>query len=244
MCTVSFIPSKHGIIITSNRDEKSIREAALPPQLFEINDKRLIYPIDRTSNGTWFILNDKGSVGVLLNGAIVPHIVQSEYSMSRGKILPAIFKENNLIDALNHFNFKGIENCTILLYHENGLYEFIWDGVQLFSKKLNINQPHIYSSVTLYNQQMIQQREGWFSNWLKQFPHPTQAESIHFHLTAGKENSEFGLQMNRNNAMLTVSVTSVCIHQNKASLLYKDCVHEQEVIQEVNLESSNEIAHA
>jgi hypothetical protein len=50
--------------------------------------------------------------------------------------------------------------------------------------------------------------------------------------------------MNRNNEMLTVSVTSVCIHQNKARLLYKDCVHEREVIQEVNLEPSNEIAHA
>lgn len=243
MCTVSYIPSKHGIIITSNRDEKIVRQTALPPQLFTMPSQHLMYPVDTISNGTWFIINNKGSVGVLLNGAFEPHIVQQQYSMSRGKILPIIFKAEHPIEALSSFNFNGIENCTILLYHENELHEFRWNGEQLFSKNLNISQPHIYSSVTLYNQQMIEQREAWLNEFLTQFPHPKQTNAIHFHLTAGKENSEFGLQMNRNNAMLTVSVTSVCIHQNKARLLYKDCVHEQEVIQEVNLESSNEIAH-
>jgi hypothetical protein len=244
MCTVSFIPSKHGIIITSNRDEKSLRQQALAPQIFEVNGRQLVYPVDAKSNGTWFIVNTMGTVGVLLNGAFEPHVVKSEYRMSRGTILPAIFATDNPVEALQKLNLQGIENCTLLLYHENELNEFRWDGESLFSRKLDTTHPHIYSSVTLYNEEMIQQRVIWFNEFLSQFPYPTQADAIHFHSTAEDENKEFGLQMNRNNEMLTVSVTSVCIHQNKARLLYKDCVHEREVIQEVNLEPSNEIAHA
>lgn len=243
MCTVSFIPSKHGIIITSNRDEKSVRQRALPPQVFEVNGKQLMYPIDTISNGTWFIINTIGSVGVLLNGAFEPHNPDQLYRISRGTILPAIFKNDNPVEALKQFNLKGIENCTILLYHENELYEFRWDGENLFSRKLNTTQPHIYSSVTLYNQQMIQQREFWFNQWLEQFPHPTQVDAIHFHSTAGKENKEFGLQMNRNNTMLTVSVTSVCIHQKKIKLLYKDCVQQRETIQNFHVIPTQEESH-
>ena len=42
MCTVTFIPTKEGCIITSNRDEKIAREKAIPPQSYEINTKKII----------------------------------------------------------------------------------------------------------------------------------------------------------------------------------------------------------
>jgi hypothetical protein len=40
MCTVSFIPSKKGITLTSNRDERSNRKITLNPDLKQIIDMK------------------------------------------------------------------------------------------------------------------------------------------------------------------------------------------------------------
>ncbi|MBP9739897.1 MAG: NRDE family protein [Chitinophagaceae bacterium] len=238
MCTVSFIPTNNGAIITSNRDEKSLRQTALPPQKFKYEDRQLHYPIDGNSNGTWFIVSNDGTVGVLLNGANKPHIVKEKYSMSRGTILPTIFKQKNVIHALQNFNLTGVENCTILIYQHKKLVEFKWNGEELFIQELNTQAPHIYSSVTLYNKEMIVQREHWFNEWLLQNVQPSQENIIHFHSSAGNGNKEFGLQMNRNNTMLTVSVTSALIEENTATLYYNDCIHRKEAVETIKLNSS------
>ncbi|MBP9213522.1 MAG: NRDE family protein [Chitinophagaceae bacterium] len=235
MCTVSFIPCSQGVIITSNRDEKNLRQIALAPQQFSLEHKQLYYPVDVNSDGTWFIVSSNGTVGVLLNGAFTPHIVKEKYSMSRGKILPLIFEQENVVTALQNLNLVGIENFTILIYQHKKLLEFKWNGEQLFIQELNNNIPHIYSSVTLYNSAMIEQRELWFKQWLLQNAQPNQANTIQFHSTAGDGNKEFGLQMNRNNLMLTVSVTSILIKNNEAILFYKDCLQNKETTQTIAL---------
>lgn len=237
MCTVSFVPTKTGVIITSNRDEKSLRQTALPPQQFNETNHQLYYPVDANSNGTWFIVGNSGTVGVLLNGAFEPHVVKEKYRVSRGVILPTVFKQNNVVEALTSFNFTGVENCTILIYQHKKLFEFKWNGEALFMKELNPHVPHIYSSVTLYNAAMIAERVQWFNQWLLQNNQPTQSDAIQFHTSAGKGNTDFGLQMNRNDLMLTVSVTSVFINENEVSLFYKDCVHQQETVQHILLNS-------
>jgi hypothetical protein len=82
---------------------------------------------------------------------------------------------------------------------------------------------------------MIEQRELWFKQWLLQNAQPNQANTIQFHSTAGDGNKEFGLQMNRNNLMLTVSVTSILIKNNEAILFYKDCLQNKETTQTIAL---------
>ena len=65
MCTVSFVSSKDKIIITSNRDEKIVRPSAIPPQNYILNGKNIIYPKDPKAGGTWFVVDEKGTVLVL-----------------------------------------------------------------------------------------------------------------------------------------------------------------------------------
>lgn len=236
MCTVSFVPSPHhGIIITSNRDEKVLREPASLPHCFEVNGNQLFYPVDGKAKGTWFIVRDDASVGVLLNGAFVPHQVQPTYTMSRGNILPHIFKFDSPIDALESFDLFGVENFTLLVYHQQKLFDCKWDGKQLFIVQLNERVPYIYSSVTLYNKTMVKQREEWFRKWLQFCNSPTQQQAIHFHSTAGKGNHDHGLKMNRNNHLQTVSITSVCIHEQVAKLIYKDLTQEQYDEQDISI---------
>ena len=56
MCTVSFVATNDKIIITSNRDEHTLRPSAIPPQFYEINHHKLIFPRDPKAGGTWFVI--------------------------------------------------------------------------------------------------------------------------------------------------------------------------------------------
>ena len=227
MCTVSFIPSGNKVIITSNRDEKIVRPAALPPEkMMSTADGAIYYPVDAQAGGTWFIANTNGDVGVLLNGAYKKHQPQSSYRQSRGSILPALFNVENPWDAMYSFNFNGIENCTLVLYISGRLRECIWDGNELAITSLNERERYIWSSVTLYNEAMIAERKQWFSAFINNNPNPTQQEIIDFHTHTGNGNNHYGLKMNRDNTMLTVSITSASIGKKNTQLEYVDCLND------------------
>jgi hypothetical protein len=235
MCTVSFVPSSNGIIITSNRDEQIVRKPASLPQHFSAGKYTLHYPVDGKANGTWFVCRNDGSIGVLLNGAFEKHEPQPWYKASRGSIIPHIFKQENPLEALQKMDLCGIENCTLILYHKQCLHECGWNGTTLNIIQLNEQQPHIYSSVTLYNKDMIQQRENWFRAWLQEHTNPTQNEVIAFHANTNTHNKEFGLQINRANTLQTISITSVCIYPTTATLVYHDFLQQQHIESTISL---------
>ena len=220
------MPVGDKIIITSNRDEKMIRPAAIPPKKTEKGSNFLYYPVDAKAGGTWFITNDKGDVGVLLNGAYEKHLPKERYRQSRGSILPALFAAENLLDALGNFDFDSIENCTLILFADGKLSECIWDGTNVTLKKLDETKQYIWSSVTLYNTEMIAARRHWFKAFISANPNPSLEEMIHFHTNTGKGNDEFGLKMNRNNEMLTVSITSVSVLEESTTLKYFDVLND------------------
>ncbi len=238
MCTVSFVPVGDKVIITSNRDEKSVRPAAIPPQQKETETGTLYFPVDAKAGGTWFIANDKGDAGVLLNGAYKKHLPQEQYLQSRGAILPALFAGEDPYEALKDFDFEGIENCTLVMYINKRLYECVWDGTEAIVAMLNTRQAYIWSSVTLYNSEMISARKQWFREFIMENPAPNQEEMIHFHTNTGKGNTVFGLKMNRDNAMLTVSITSVAITGESSELQYIDCLQDKQTAHKIENNSS------
>ena len=67
MCTVSYLPVKDRVFITSNRDEKKLRGRAVAPAKYAVDCIGLIYPKDRDAGGTWIALRDNGIAAVLLN---------------------------------------------------------------------------------------------------------------------------------------------------------------------------------
>lgn len=219
MCTVSFIPLKKGIILTSNRDEHLGRGIALYPEFYQFNDKKLVFPKDSKAGGTWFISNEHGDTGVLLNGAFEKHISMPPYIKSRGLVLPEIFQSHSPFEALKKYNLAGIENFTIILWEQEQLKELKWDGKKIFVKIHNPQEAHIWSSVTLYSENMINERHGWFNNWLSSCNNITQLEILGFHSKTNTVNKEYGLRISRANQIATSSITSFCI-DNKAVVFY------------------------
>src|SRR5438876_9883074 len=66
MCTVSFLPNKHGFYLAMNRDEKFTRSTALPPAIVDLADRRAIFPCE-PQGGTWIAANDAGVCLALIN---------------------------------------------------------------------------------------------------------------------------------------------------------------------------------
>src|SRR5213083_3668722 len=66
MCTVSFLPNSQGFYLAMNRDEKRDRFAALPPEIAEFENHRVLFPREPTG-GTWISANDAGVCLALIN---------------------------------------------------------------------------------------------------------------------------------------------------------------------------------
>lgn len=228
MCTVSFINSNNTVVITSNRDEKVLRPSAVPPKSYICNGKNILYPKDPKAGGTWFVVDADGTVLVLLNGGIIKHTPQIMYRKSRGLIALDIICSNSPRDFWNEINLEDIEPFTLILYQDKKLYELIWNGLIKRTSQLDETQNHIWSSVTLYSEEIRKKRSGWFANFLKDKKEITALDMLGFHRNTEGDDSENGLIINRENTLKTLSITQILIEQNKSVLEYHDLVNEKE----------------
>jgi uncharacterized protein with NRDE domain len=54
---------------------------------YTVNGKNVIYPKDPKAGGTWYVVDENGTVLVLLNGAEEKHTIKLSYRKSRGLIV-------------------------------------------------------------------------------------------------------------------------------------------------------------
>ncbi len=90
MCTVSFLPSPQGFYLAMNRDEQRDRFSALPPEIVEFENHRVLFPREPTG-GTWISANDAGVCLALINWH---RIAEPAFG---GQLLP---KKGNRPDAI------------------------------------------------------------------------------------------------------------------------------------------------
>lgn len=228
MCTVSFVCSNDKIIITSNRDEKIIRPSAVPPKNYTLNGKNIIYPKDSKAGGTWYVVDENGTVLVLLNGADEKHQVQSYYRKSRGLIVLEMISSASPKQFWDEIDLENIEPFTLVLFQEKQLFQLRWNGVEKTTVDLEIDKNHIWSSSTLYSKAIREQRANWFYAFLDANPEMTEDKMLHFHRYTEADNHEHGLVINRNEELKTLSITQSVIEQNKVTMNYLDLIPEKE----------------
>lgn len=220
MCTVSFVPTKSGFCITSNRDEKVSRKKAISPQITIINNKEITYPKDPQAGGTWFA-HDGKNVIVLLNGAQEKHIYKGNYKKSRGLIVLDLISSENPFSKWESIDLINIEPFTIVFFNGEKLFQLQWNELEKSTLELNKSQNHIWSSSTLYSKEVRLERANWFKEFLIQKENRTAEDLMHFHQFTENHNSEYGLQINRNNLLKTVSITQ-CVINKTIALNYID----------------------
>jgi len=228
MCTVSYLPLKDKVILTSNRDE-DINRPALEPNIFPLKDQKLIYPKDPRGNGTWIAISSQNRFVCLLNGAFKKHKHQPPYRQSRGKVVTDYFNYNDTQKFCSNYNLIDIEPFTLIIYEsDRRLYEFRWDGHQKYLKELDTQKPHIYSSSTLYTEEIVKKREYWFAQFLKE-KEWNEANVLNFHKFAGDGNIRNNLQMRfdaQTHQIQTTSVTQIVRSNNQIQLAYNNLINQ------------------
>lgn len=227
MCTATYLPlSPNGFLLTHSRDEKAIRPAARPPQAVRIGARDVTFPQDPQGLGTW-IATDGPTTVCLLNGAFTAHIPKPPYRHSRGLVIPHFFCYPSVDAFASTYDFSAIEPFTLLIVEagqlpDRRIIELRWNGHRLFRNEIDSHRPHIWSSVTLYPAPVIAQRERWFQQWLGENPAPTVDAIRHFHQSAGDGDVANSLRMNRQNALLTISLTSLVHAAETVDFIYED----------------------
>ncbi len=228
MCTVSFVPSHSKFIITSNRDEKLLRPSAIEPKNYLINNKNITFPKDPKAGGTWYAITQEGTVLVLLNGAQEKHQVKLPYRRSRGLIVLDVISSNSAIKEWKTIDLDNIEPFTLVLFQDLKLYQLQWNGIEKSTLNLDNSQNHIWSSSTLYPKKARENRANWFHNFLETKINTTETEMYNFHRYTENDNQENGLIINRNNEMMTLSITQSVVENKKITLNHYDLIANKE----------------
>ncbi|WP_281322723.1 NRDE family protein [Flavobacterium aestivum] len=224
MCTVSFVSTNDKIIITSNRDEKVIRPDAIPPQNYTLNGKNIIYPKDPKAGGTWYVVDENGTVLVLLNGAAEKHQLELPYRKSRGLIVLDMIGSVSPKEFWNEIDLERIEPFTLVLFQDKQLYQLRWNGAEKSKVSLETDKNYVWSSSTLYSKEIREQRSKWFYAFLDSNPEITEDKMLHFHRYTEADNNEHGLVINRNNELKTLSITQTVIEKNKVMIHHLDLI--------------------
>jgi len=227
MCTLTYVPTKNEIIITSNRDEHDSRGDTKFPVVKQINDLNVVFPQDPKAGGTWLAHASNQIVAVLLNGAFIKHQHRPPYRKSRGLVLLDLFNYESIQEFNLHYDLNNIEPFTIVYFKNetvSQVLELRWDGEQKHLTELSAEIPHIWSSATLYSPEIILERRHWFSEMLA-LKNTTPAHLQHFHEFGGKSNSMNNFKMDRGNGLRTISISQINLGNQQNSFEYKNFVN-------------------
>jgi uncharacterized protein with NRDE domain len=224
MCTVSFVSANGKTIISSNRDESVLRPNAIEPRNYLINNKNVIFPKDPQAGGTWYAVDDQGTVLVLLNGANEKHQHQPPYRKSRGLIVLDMISSLSPKKFWHEIDLENIEPFTLVLFEKGELFQLRWNGKSKETIALDSTKNHIWSSSTLYDKEIKAHRSRWFYTFLESNPKPSEAEMLRFHRYTENGDPKNGLVINRNELLKTVSITQSVLEQNKVTLVHADLI--------------------
>ena len=241
MCTVTYIPTNDKYFFSSNRDEKLSRSQAIPPAVYDLDGRKLIFPRDKDAGGSWIAMHENGNSGVLLNGAFERHSPEPPYRKSRGKVFLEVMEEEMPVRFFHHMILERIEPFTLVLFEKGNLYECRWDGKMKYYQQLKKHRPYIWSSATLYDKAVVDKREKWFAAFLNNNPHPTQNDILRFHQFTGDDDARNNLRMDRDGIYSTVSITSMLLTTDRGSMKYLDLRDNLMYERKIEFESSYEI---
>lgn len=218
MCIVTYVPLKKGFILTSNRDENHQR-LTLSPRKYTHDNETIIYPKDLTKGGSWFALNSgKKSIACILNA--VAEEPKDEYPFSRGQLLLESIVNHDF--KLDTKRLDQIAPCVLLTYsfEKHPVFkEYSWNGSDLRINNIDISQPKIWCSNTLYSGMEFEKIRISFEKSLNVLT--TRDSILEFHKSVSQPlNSD--VYLIKNAGIKTVSSTSYHYQSNTNELYYKD----------------------
>jgi hypothetical protein len=232
MCTVIYLPGEAGKPwFFSVRDEHRARPVAHLPQCLRTGDVDILAPIDPLGGGSWIGVNAFLDTIILFNGAFEKHLPQVAYRISRGLILRKLLETGTPLVEWAFLDLTDIEPFSLLVYTDDQLYRFTWDGLDKHRLLLNKNIPHIFSSVTLYDTAAIAHREKMFQNW---YPESKCTNEAVLDFLQHRNDTQNGFLIERENGIQSQSISSIQYKENSVSFQYHELKTQRYVQTEIN----------
>lgn len=133
-----------------------------------------------------------------------------------------LIENKNIIEAWENIDLSNIEPFTLIVYTNKKLYKLQWNEENKVNKSLNENQPHIWSSSTLYTKETRKNREVWFHNFIENETYLNAQNILNFHRFTENKDTLNGLIINREGNLQTLSITQAVIDFNKVTIKYLD----------------------
>jgi uncharacterized protein with NRDE domain len=222
MCTVSFIATKQNYVFTFNRDEQALRQTPYFINKENVGFKTIYFTKDVLAGGTWFSADSKGNVAMLFNGAFSKHKKLHTYKKSRGVILRNLISANTIKASFNNENFLDTEPFSIILFEDKNLFRLVWDGEKKYEIPLEKNLPYIFSSATLYTDEVQEMRRQWMKDFIKNEQAITSDTVLNFHSNYKKEDKENGLIIYREGSCSTLSISQAVVEGDTILLKHID----------------------
>lgn len=228
MCVLTYFPLENGFILTSNRDEATARELAIPPKKYKVFNEQVFFPKDPRGGGTWIATHVRFTL-CLLNGAEQKHEPTPPYRQSRGLVIPEFFEFDSVQNFLKNYQFEGLEPFTLVVIdNENrqSISQIRWNGVEMKHTEFDRNEARIWSSSTLYSDDVVAFREICFSN-LIETKEVNNEMLLDFHENGGGDDVRNRLLMNRDNVLKTLSLTQIIQSEENYTIQYQDLISDK-----------------
>lgn len=151
MCILSLVKKNNGFLLTHNRDEDFQRHASDVLKTKISNNKKLTFPMDLVSKGTWIMVSDQWTTAIL-NGAHIKHKRNPPYKHSRG-IFPFLLTEFETVEAyVENLELNQIEPFTQIIIDNtrHKSYELMWNGKEKMFRQIE-EDLYVTCSATLYS---------------------------------------------------------------------------------------------
>lgn len=220
MCTLTYVPTHSGFIVTSNRDESLKRGSAIPPTVHRANAQDVLMPQDPDKGGTWIAMTEAGRVAVLLNGAHERHKWEPPYRSSRGIVLLDSLRFNDLEAFSDQYDFEGIEPFTIITLQPGSISDFRWDYKQSHITHVDSTTPHVWSSAQLYLPELHLELVNRWDNFIASPQNLTPEALLQFNQSETYESRMQRAGIERFKGLSTVSVSSIEVGADEARFNY------------------------
>lgn len=225
MCTVSVIPCREPstVRLACNRDEQVYRAEALPPAILRLGGRRVIFPVDPVSGGTWIAATDSGLAMALLNVNDGAAARRSRTPTSRGVIIPSLATAGSLAVAVLkavQIEARQFLPFRVVIADRNQLAEIASDGLRMRVVCLApLSGPMLFTSSALGDALVDVPRRRLFEHFLWQGANgPCQQEAFHRHHWPSQ--SHLSVCMERPDAR-TVSYTAVTLLSDQIQMDYR-----------------------
>jgi len=217
MCTITYIPTESGYIVTQNRDESPLREKAVFPVKETINKESIIFPKDPEGSGSWFVSAKHGLTVCIMNAIYHPNKTSADFKHSRGLVPLHYLEYESNEQFIKDYDFKGIQGFTLVVCSQENVNEIHWDENKVTHQSFS-PAPLIFQSNPLYTAEQKAKRKLWFENWLDV---NDSTKILEFHKAKKQENLAESILMDRH-FVRTISITQRAFLSNSDEIQYAE----------------------